>query len=324
MIVYNPSASNGELKAYKNRDLGLEVKQRFHGVEVEVFDWIKGENVKVTLDGTKPVINNHNNITEKKYHDGTVKNCNDWSNQKFIAEMEYGESDMAFMVMKGRMGISIRNADSVCILRPNKGKEGVVLMIVQQIGRLNRAMLPKSCKRMWDDVASFANSMYDTFAETYVRNLIRYNSKGVYAIDSDKTRKALSEVSGTHMFSDGLMMLQSEMFEALSLIDIEEFYPMSERLEFFAIGGKRDRLIYTTSYLNGDELSETSFYYVNLDSIRINDESKKDFVYSTTTLSELKRIFGVENVIKDEDIDEYQLDFEVQEGDKLEETFGMV
>lgn len=323
MIVYNPNAAKGVVKADENRELGLEVKQKLHGKEVEVFDWIKGEYVTVTLDGSKPVINNHNNSTVKSDWFGNTTNCNDWSNQKFIEEMEYGESDIAFMVMKGRMGISIRNADSVVILRPNKGKEGVVLMIVQQLGRLNRSMLPKACKRMWDDVASFANSMYGTFAETYVQNLIRYNSKGVYAIDSDRTRKALSEVSGTHMFSDGLMMLQSEMYEAMSLIDIEEFYPMSERLEFFAVGGKRDRLIYTTSYLNGDELSETSFYYVNLDSIRINDESKKDFVYSSTTLSELKRVFGAENVIKDDDADEYKGKFDVLEGDKLTETFKM-
>jgi hypothetical protein len=303
-------------------------RQKFSGKEVTVKNYFTGESVVVKLDTSGKTMRNFmndNNDDITRVEDDKVFN----DNTAFVKELEEGESDVALMVMKGRMGISVGNLRSIINTRPNAGKAGVELMIVQTFGRLNRSTLPSRVVSeitrlgskdtyqsiMWEEVPEFFCSEFPDHVSELIELCIEANAKTVFTSDSERNINALRIVTHGVDNDDALMMSVADMKRIMeTAIDIE--FPHDSTLMLEAYKVQDGKLFFRPEY----EVEFETVYAVNLGVLEMN--SFDDTMYTSLSLNKLKNYAGADNV------NEIQIEYDPEEfdapiGDKIAETLNM-
>ena len=332
-MIYCPSNKSGNDFCERFNINAMEhivarCRKKYSGKEVNVKNYFTGETVTMKLDTSGKTMRNFMNdsgedITRvedgKTFHDNTA----------FVKELETGESDIALMVMKGRMGISVGNLRSIINARPNKGKAGVELMIVQTFGRLNRSTLPARVISeinaigpketyqtiMWEEVPEFFYSEFAEHASVLIELCIESNAKTVFTSDSDRNINALRTVYHGVENDDALMMSVADMKRIMETVSDVEF-TCDSTLMLEAYKMYKGELYFRPEY----EVAFDKIYSVSVNILK--EKSDREALFTDITLNKLKKYVGADNV-KEIEIEVDETEFEVQEGDKITETFKM-
>jgi hypothetical protein len=303
-------------------------RKKFSGKEVTVQNFFTGQTVTVKLDTSGKTLRNFmndNNDDITRVEDG--KSFHD--NTQFVNELETGESDVGLMVLKGRMGISVCNLRSIINVRPNKGKAGVELMIVQTFGRLNRSTLPSRVVSeinglghkdtyqsiMWEEVPEFFCSEFPDYASVMIELCIEANTKTVFTSNSERNSNALHTLCHGVCNDDALMMSVADMKRIMeTVIDIGFAYDSTLMLKVYKV--QDGKLFFRPEY----EVEFETVYSVNLG--LLEKKSYKDTMYTSISLNKLKNYAGVDN-INEVQIEVDPEEFPAVDGDNLHEIFNM-